>query len=96
MTDLRQNKSKHSYYLSNIALKSAGSYKDLGVNVSYDLSSSNHVVNKANKALGILKCTVGGKNREVFSKLYKSSVRPILEYACPVWSPYSVKDVVAI
>ena len=28
--------------------------------------------------------------------LYKSLVRPILEYACPVWSPYLVKDKLAI
>lgn len=34
----KQNKSKHSYHLSNMELKSAYSYKDLDVNVSYDLS----------------------------------------------------------
>ena len=28
--------------------------------------------------------------------LYKSLVRPFLEYACPVWSPYLVKDKLAI
>ena len=40
---------------------------------------------------------VGSKRREIFSMLYKSLVRPILEYACPVWSPYLiVKDKLAI
>ena len=39
---------------------------------------------------------VGNKNRETSSMLYKSSARPILEYACPVWSPYLVKDKLAI
>ena len=28
--------------------------------------------------------------------LYKSLVRPILEYACTVWSPYLVKDKLVI
>ena len=28
--------------------------------------------------------------------LYRSLVRPILEYACPVWSPYLVEDKLAI
>ena len=85
--------------LSNIELKSVNSCKDLGVHVSRNLSWSNHVnavVNKANKVVSLLKRTVGSKNREIFSMLYKSLVRPILEYACPVWSPYLVKDKLAI
>ena len=42
------------------------------------------------------KGTVGSKNREIFSVLYRSLVRPILEYASPVWSPFLVKDKLAI
>ena len=67
--------------------------------MSRDLSWSNHVdtlVNKANKVLGLLKRTVGSKNREIFSVLYRSLVRPLLENASPVWSPYLVKDKLAI
>ena len=41
-------------------------------------------------------CPVGSNSREIFSMLYKSLVRPILEYACPVWSPYLVKYKLAI
>ena len=87
----KQDKSKHPYYLSNTELRFVDSYKDLGVNMSRDLSWSNHmdvIVNKANKVLGLLKRTVGSKNKEIFSTLYKSFVRLILEYACPVWSPH--------
>lgn len=29
----------------------------------------------------------------MFTMLYKALVRPILEYAAPLWSPYLVKDV---
>ena len=91
----KQDKSNHQYYLSNEMLKCVDSYKDLGVHMSRDLSWSNHVdasVNKANKVLGLLKSTVGSKNREIFSVLYRSLVRPLLEYASSVWSPYLVKD----
>jgi len=35
--------------------------------------------------------TVGHKNPELFSKLYKSLVRPILEYRSPVWCPHLKK-----
>ena len=92
----KQDKSKHPYYLSNTELRFVDSHKDLGVNMSRDLSWSNHVdviVNKANK---VLKRTVGSKNKEIFSMLYKSLVRPILEYACPVWSPHLAKYILAI
>ena len=67
--------------------------------MSRDLSWSNHVntsVNKANKVLGSLKRTVGSKNREIFSILYRSLVRPLLAYASSVWSPYLIKDKQAI
>ena len=33
----------------------------------------------------------GTVNQQVFSMLYLSLVRPILEYCIPVWSPYLVK-----
>ena len=90
----KQDKSNHQYYLSNAMLKCVDSYEDLGVIMSRDLSWSNHVdasVNKVNKVLGLLKRTVGSKNRDIFSVLYRSLVRRLLEYASPVWSPFLVK-----
>ena len=73
------------------------SVKDLGITISHDLSWTSHVVevvNKANKVLGLIKRTIGSADKNVFSTLYKSLVRPILEYASPVWGPFLVKDVV--
>ena len=52
--------------------------------VSSDLSWSEQVdmtVNKANKLLGLVHRTVGSSNSSAFSTLYKSLVRPDLEYA---------------
>ena len=48
---------------------------------------------ESNKLLGLLKCTVGNKNKEIFSILYKTLARPILEYTSPVWSPHLAKDI---
>ena len=48
---------------------------------------------KANKIVGLIKKTVGLKNRKCFLLLFKSLVRPILEYVVPVWSPYLKKDI---
>ena len=49
-------------------------------------------INKANSVLGFIRRTVGPKNPQLFSKLYKSLVRPILEYCSPVWCPNLKKD----
>ena len=67
--------------------------------VSSDLSRSEHVnvtVNKANKLLGLVHRTVGSSNPGALSTLYKSLVRPVLEYAAPAWNPYLAKDVLAL
>ena len=67
--------------------------------VSSDLSWSEHVnvaVNKANKLLGLVHRTVGSSNAGASSTLYKSRVRPVLEYAAPAWNPYLAKDVLAL
>ena len=46
--------------------------------------------------LGIIKGSIGTNNQDVFLQLYKSLVRPILEYVAPVWSPYLIKDIAAL
>ena len=72
--------------------------KDLGITISYDLSWSNHiyiVVNKANKVLGVFKRVLGSNSLNKFPLLF-IIVRPILEYAAPVWCPFQVKDIVPL
>ena len=57
-----RDKSVPNYHLEDMSLKVVHSVKDLGVNISSDLSWNRHIditVNKANKLLGIIKRTVG-------------------------------------
>lgn len=87
------------YHLFGKPLKVVNKFKDLGIIMSNNLKWSEHVntiVNKANRILGLIKRTVGPSNTVVFTLLYKALVRPILEYASPVWSPYLVKDIKAL
>ena len=53
-------------------------------------------VKKANKLLGLVHQTVGSSNPSAFSTLYKSLVRPVLEYAALAWNPYLAKDVLVL
>ena len=73
--------------------------KDLGITIWYNLSWSDHIhelVNKANKVLGVIKRLLGSNSVNEISLLYKSLVRPILEYAAPVGCPFLVKDIVSL
>ena len=47
---------------------------------------------KASKALGLIARTLSHKNQDILLKLYKTLVRPHLEYCVSVWSPYYEKD----
>ena len=73
--------------------------KDLGVEVDNQLKFSHHIqskINKANKILGCLKHTFKHLTPEIFTMLYKSLVRPHLEYASCIWSPHLKRDQDAI
>lgn len=81
---ISHNKNERStrYNISCTELRNVSNYKDLGVIMASDPKWSKHVeqiVHKANRVLGLLKRTVGGKNKDIFSNLYKTLVRPILE-----------------
>ena len=85
-------------YTMGVEIKPVKCVKDLGGLISYDLTCAAQVdvaVNKdkANKILGIVYRTIGPTNQEAFSSLCITLVRPILEYAAPVWCPYLVKNV---
>jgi ribonuclease P/MRP protein subunit RPP40 len=48
---------------------------------------------KANRVLGMIKRTFTNKSKYIMLRLYKSLVRPHLEYCVQTWSPYYQKDI---
>ena len=65
--------------------------KDLGVTFDEKLSFDPHihrVVKKANQMLGLIKRSFLFMNKDIFLKLFKSFVRPHIEYANVIWSPH--------
>ena len=69
--------------------------KDLGVTIVDNLKTSVHCAHqyaKANRMLGLLRRTFKTRSKPVLLKMYKSVVRPHLEYCSSVWSPYYKKD----
>jgi hypothetical protein len=85
------------YHLNDKPLESVTNISDLGVIVSKDLSWANHIEDictKANKTLGLIKrvCARDVVDANTRKLLYCAVVRPKLEYASCVWSPYSAKQ----
>ena len=73
--------------------------KDLGVIVDKNLKFHTHITSKikiANRNLGIIFRTFTYMDKTIFLHLYKSLVRPHLEYASTVWSPHLRKHQIAI
>ena len=69
---------------------------DLGITISNNLSRELHIKKicaKANKILCLVKRVCGSDiiGIRIRKLLYVSLVRPILEYASNIWSPYTVK-----
>ena len=65
--------------------------KDLGVHIDRNLDFEKHIAlatAKANKILAIIYKTFEYIDQDMFKMLFKSLVRPHLEYAAPVWSPH--------
>ena len=48
---------------------------------------------KANQMIGLVKHTFTFMDKEMFLVLYKTLIRPLLEYCPQVWSPYMEKDI---
>jgi hypothetical protein len=63
-------------------------HKHLGLTISHDLTWNEHIeqiVDKANRRLGILRSLKFKLDRLSLEKIYKSLIRPILEYGDIVW-----------
>lgn len=70
--------------------------KDLGIIVTNNLSASTQCAEAAKKAmriLGMVRRQFKNMDKQCFILLYKTFIRPHLEYAIQVWSPYKRGDI---
>jgi hypothetical protein len=74
---------KHEYRMNRALLKSTIEEKDLGVIMDPDLSFDAHingVVKKANRLTGMVIGNIHCKEKCIMVPIFKTLVRPILEY----------------
>jgi len=82
--------------LNDIQLECVSEEKGLGVIITGDIKwekQCSEAVKKENRMLGMIKHNFVHRSKETIISLYKSLVRPNLEYCCPIWSPYYKKDI---
>ena len=87
------------FALNGVYLQEVDSQKDLGVTVSNTLSPKKHIqeiVKKAHQKIAMFRRCFTGFSEDKVSILYKSLIRPALEYASSVWSPYTKEDIKAL
>ena len=90
---------KVTYNMEGRDLEETELEKDLGVLVADNLKPSAQcakAAKKANAVLGQILRAFHYRTKLVLGKLFKTFVRPILEYAVAVWSPWTQEDCLAL
>ena len=87
------------YSLGTINLPQVKSCSDLGIIIDDKLTFSCHILSSTKRAykqsIIMSRCFLS-KNPYLLKSAFTSYVRPILEYASPIWSPHSIKDIDAL
>ena len=89
----KQHLLDYNYNIHNTVLQETNTIKYLGVHVDDKLTWKSYVdtiVTKANSVKGFVSWNFKHCPPSVKSKCYQTLIRPVLEYASIVWSPYLV------
>ena len=84
------------YTIGDIVLNTIVKEKDLGLTISADMKVSEQcgiAAAKGNQILGLIRRNIVYKEKELIIPLYKTIVRPHLEYCLQAWRPYRKKDI---
>lgn len=87
---------RYQYEMYGTALQSVTEEKDLGVLVDEQLKFKKQAaaaVSKANRILGLIKHSFALLDKTSLPILYKTMVRPHLEYANTIWGPFNMADI---
>jgi hypothetical protein len=93
---LGQKNKQYKYKLGDSELKQSVKERDLGIIVDSSMKWSEQcsvAVKNANSTLGIIRRHIKSRKKNIIVKLYKTLVRPKLEYCVQAWCPYLKKDI---
>ncbi|MDE1816823.1 MAG: reverse transcriptase family protein, partial [Thaumarchaeota archaeon] len=87
---------RYSYHVDQRVLTVHSTERDLGVIFDERLnfqSQIDNIVNRARRLAGLMLYSFQSRSEMVILPLYKTMVRPLLEYASVVWNPYLSKQI---
>ena len=85
-----KNNPCNQYFMGDVLLPDVETEKDLGVKMSKNLNFVEHInscIKKANSMIAWVTRTFVSRDKEVMLKVYKSMIRPHMEYCVQLWSP---------
>ena len=94
--DIGHRNQHHVYTIGEHNIEETVEERDLGVLVTETLSPSHHIakiVRKANQIVGMIRRIYEDRSKNNIVPLYKSLVRPHLEYCVQAWGPYLQQDI---
>ena len=94
-----QNNPFYQFTMNFEDIETASEEKDLGITFQQNLKFSSHIaekVSKANSTLSLIVRTFDYIEKDSFILLYKSLVRPQVEYGNTIWYPFLRKDIESV
>lgn len=85
-----------TYTLNELSLRHVEQQEDLGITVTGNLKWYVHIskiTKKANSLLYFIQRAFQDRSIDLILKIYKSYIRPKIEYGQIIWSPYFQKDI---
>ena len=86
----------NSYFINGSEIGAEEVVSDLGVDIDSNLKFDvhiNNIIGRAYSRIGILFKGFSTRNISVLKQAYVTYIRPVLEYASNVWSPYLLKHI---
>jgi len=90
------NNPNHRYTMAGQALESTAAERDVGVQITPKMNWSEQCAKAAatgSRVLGQICRAFSYRDKRTFIRLYKSYVRPHLEFSSPAWNPWLARDI---
>ena len=87
---------KHKYFMGTNELAAESFERDIGVIINESLKPHQQCQKAANAGMGVLNQILRAftyRDKQTYVNLYKTYVRPHLEFASPAWNPWAASDI---